>query len=212
MGKEAIKVTGSIVCCGVVGGVVGGAVGAVATGLIAGSVGALTGTISGSAGAALMQTANYTGYDVTEAAQMGAIGSGVLSASLGVLAGGIYGTLGSCGLFPTKKSATTSGLLCYTIGGVAGGLLGYGILNRAEQHTIMQLQETAIAFAVGSVTTCIPLTLAVICILGPIALAYAYRAEEELDSVTLPPHRKNYGSFKRHQSFYSKDMDLKSFW
>src|SRR5690348_8109443 len=82
-------------------------IGATIGGVLGAGLGALSSVISGSTGAAIMQVANYTGYNIIEAAQMGATGGSILSGAEGMLIGSCAGLL-SYGLFGGSAKATTT--------------------------------------------------------------------------------------------------------
>lgn len=166
----------------------------IASTAIFGSIGAAAGAFAGAIGAEILDASGYSGYNAVEAAQMGAVGGAVINGAAGFLAG----SLAACGLFggsdsdsdKEKKKTVTEQAVAYTAGTVIAGLTGYGIMNSGHYETIMELGQTAAAFAIGGAVTMIPATCALTCIAVPLVLAAVALAEhEQTNHTSLPAER-----------------------
>ena len=156
-------------------------------GVVFGGTSAATTAFAGGIGAAILNSAGHDGYIPIEAAQMGAAGGAVLGGSVGVLAG----TMAACGLFggsDESNKSNSQGALCgYVSSTVVTGLVGYAIMNTANQETGMPLAQTAASFAVGGAVTMLPAGCALICIATPFALAIAaYVTKQQAASQATP--------------------------
>lgn len=168
-------------------------------------VGAIGGVISGAVGSGIMHAANHTGYNVLESVEMGATGGGVFMGGMALVAG-----LSSFGLFQSRGHMASTGL-GFILNCFLSGLIGYAILHEATPVVAMDLAETAIAFAVGSLVfsgSASVVALTAVCC-GILVCGCHFKNQSQTDTFELHSDvsehfHPNYGATEMHHNLFKK--------